>query len=186
MTLRWVVFDLDGTLIDSDRALVQPFVRLGVPAEEVTFGHLLHDECVRLGISMEAYLEHYDSDDVRPFDGVEEVLRRLPRWAVCSNKVRSVGVAELERFGWKPAVALFADDFGGRLKHLAPVLEHIDADASEVLFVGDTAHDRACALEAGASFALAAWNARAVPAADDIVLAAPDALLHLGGGLLAG
>jgi HAD superfamily hydrolase (TIGR01549 family) len=186
VTLRWVVFDLDGTLVDSDRALVQPFIRLGVPAEEVTFGHLLHDECERLGISMEAYLQHYDSSDVRPFDGVEDVLRQLPRWAVCSNKVRLVGAAELERFGWKPAVALFAEDFGGRLKHLAPVLELIDAEASEVLFVGDTAHDRACAREAGAAFALASWNPRTVAEPDDIVLATPAALLDLGGGLLAG
>lgn len=186
MTLRWFVFDLDGTLVDSDRALVQPFVRLGVPEDEVTFGHLLADECARLGISMEAYLQHYDSDDVHPFAGVDEVVRRLPRWAVCSNKVRAVGSIELERFGWKPAVALFAEDFGGRLKHLGPVLEAIDAAPDEVLFVGDTAHDRACAREAGASFALAGWNARAVAEADDIVLATPADLLELGGGLLAG
>ena len=30
---RWVVFDLDGTLVDSDRALIEPFLRLGVPRE---------------------------------------------------------------------------------------------------------------------------------------------------------
>lgn len=184
MTLRWVVFDLDGTLVDSDRALVQPFVRLGVPEDAVTFGHLLADECDRLGISMAAYLEHYDSHDVTPYPGVENVLAQLPRWAVCSNKVRSAGATELLQLGWKPAVSLFAEDFGGRLKFLDPVLDHLDVTADEVLFVGDTAHDRVCALDAGAAFALAGWNPRAVAVAGDIVLGDPSDLLALDGGLL--
>jgi HAD superfamily hydrolase (TIGR01549 family) len=179
VTLRWVVFDLDGTLLDSDRALVQPFVRLGIPEHEVTFGHLLADECDRLGISMEAYLQHYDSNDVRPFPGVEVLLDRLPRWAICSNKVRLVGADELERFGWKPAAALFAEDFGGRLKHLRPMLDQLDVDAAEVVFVGDTAHDRVVAREVGAVFALAGWNPRAEAEPGDEVLAAPADLLRL-------
>ena len=39
------IFDFDGTLLDSDAALVAPFVALGVRAEDVTFGALLADEC---------------------------------------------------------------------------------------------------------------------------------------------
>ena len=175
-----MVFDLDGTLVDSDRALVQPFVRLGIPTDAVTFGHLLVDECERLGISMESYLEHYDSNDVTPYSGVEEVLAQLPRWAVCSNKVRRVGVSELAQFGWTPAIALFADDFGGQLKFLDPVLDRLEVAASDVLFVGDTSHDRECARAAGAAFGLAGWNARAVAERGDIVLSRPtDVLDHL-------
>lgn len=174
-----MVFDLDGTLVDSDLALIEPFVRLGVPRELVTFGHLLVDECERLGISLDAYLDHYDSSTVEPFPGVEAMLGKLPRWAVCSNKVRSAGTAELTRLGWEPAVALFAEDFSGVLKHLAPVFEQLDVDASDVVFVGDTAHDRVCARDAGARFALAAWNDRAVAVDGDIVLARPDDLLDV-------
>ncbi len=29
------MFDLDGTLLDSDQALVDPFIQLGVPIEEI-------------------------------------------------------------------------------------------------------------------------------------------------------
>ena len=46
--MRIPVFDLDGTLLDSDAALVAPFVALGVPPERITFGHVLADECAAL------------------------------------------------------------------------------------------------------------------------------------------
>ncbi|MEN3272430.1 MAG: N-acetyl-D-muramate 6-phosphate phosphatase, partial [Actinomycetota bacterium] len=120
------------------------------------------------------------SADVTAFDEVDELLAQVPRWAVASNKLRANGIAELERFGWEPACALFAEDFGGRPKHLGPVLERLGIDASAVVFVGDTAHDRACATDAGAAFALAGWNDRAVAERGDLVLGRPGDLLdHL-------
>lgn len=173
-----VVFDLDGTLVDSDAALVAPFVALGVPRAEVTFGHVLADECARLGIDVDDYLAHYDASLVQPYDGVDDVLARLDRWAVCSNKVAAFGWAELEQFGWKPEVALFADAFDGP-KQLAPVLEALDVEPRRVLFVGDTAHDRRCAIDAGVRFALAGWNPRATPEGDEPVLATPGDVLDL-------
>ena len=177
-TYPWVVFDLDGTLVDSDRALIEPYLRLGFTSDDVRLGPLLADECDRLGIAMDDYLAHYDSADVTVFAGVDELLGTLPRWAVASNKLRANGTAELERFGWRPACALFAEDFDGRPKHLGPVLDRLGVDASAVVFVGDTAHDRACATDAGATFALAGWNRRAVAERGDLVLARPADLLH--------
>jgi HAD superfamily hydrolase (TIGR01549 family) len=174
------VFDLDGTLVDSDEALANAFVRCGVPRESVTFGHVVADECARLGIAVDDYLAAYDSREVRAFPGVQEVVGRLDRWAVCSNKVRSAGLHELEALGWEPEVALFADDFGGP-KRLPPVLRALGAGPAEVLFVGDTAHDRVVASEAGVRFALAAWNPRAEPRPGDLVLDRPADLLPLLG-----
>jgi HAD superfamily hydrolase (TIGR01549 family) len=186
VTITTAVFDLDGTLVDSDRALIAPFLRLGVPRSAIVLGRLLEDECDRLGVTVEDYLDHYDSADVEPFPGVPELLARLPRWAVASHKVRVSGEAELDRLGWAPDVALFAEDFGGGHKSLAPVLERLGVDAAEVVFVGDTDHDRACAREVGATFALAGWNPRAVPEPGDVVLARPADLVDLGIRLLAG
>jgi HAD superfamily hydrolase (TIGR01549 family) len=172
------VFDLDGTLLDSDKALVAPFVALGIDEEQVTFGHVLADECERLGIDLEAYLEHYDSEMAAPFEGTLELVEALDRWAVCSNKHGDVGRAELERLQWKPEVSLFADAFDGP-KALPPVLREIGLGAGDIVFVGDTAHDRACAVEVGARFVLAGWNPRAVAAEGDIVLTNPLELLDL-------
>ena len=175
-----VVFDLDGTLLDSDAALAAAYVALGVPPEDVTYGHVVADECARLGLSVDDYVARYDVGAAAPFPGVSAMVSSLARWAVCSNKVRASGTAELARLGWSPSVAMFAEDFGGGPKRLGPVLAALgDVDPSAVVFVGDTAHDRACAVEVGVAFALAAWNDRAAALAEegDLVLASPADLL---------
>jgi phosphoglycolate phosphatase-like HAD superfamily hydrolase len=174
------VFDLDGTLLDSDAALVSPFVALGVPPEQITFGHTLADECERLGIEVADYLAHYDDALALPFPGVEELVAGLNRWAVCSNKHPLAGKAELARLGWQPDVVMFADSFDGP-KQLGPVLDAIGVRPDEVIFVGDTEHDRRCARDVGCHFALAGWNPRVSAVLGDLVLSRPlDLLDHLG------
>lgn len=155
-----MVFDLDGTLLDSDAALVAPFVALGVPEDEITFGHPVEIECRRLGITVEDYVAAYDVREAMPFDGVADMLDALGEWSVCSNKARASAVAELDRLGWSPRVAWFADDFGGEAKSLRPVVDALGVGGSSVLFVGDTLHDQRCAEEVGARFAWAGWNPR--------------------------
>ena len=170
--MRIPVFDLDGTLLDSDAALVAPFVALGVPPEQITFGHVLADECARLGIGLDDYLAAYDTEAAPPFPGVEALVAGLDRWVVCSNKHPTSGRAELARLGWTPEVVLFADAFSGP-KHLGPVLAALGVGPDEVVFVGDTDHDRACAATLGVPFGLAGWNERAVARPGDRVLATP-------------
>jgi phosphoglycolate phosphatase-like HAD superfamily hydrolase len=175
------VFDLDGTLIDSDAALVAPFVALGVRVEDITFGHTLAVECARLGLEVDDYLDNYDDTLALPFAGVEDLVLQLDRWAVCSNKHPRGGRAELARLGWKPDVVMFTDSFDGP-KHLGPVLDALGVQAREVIFVGDTDHDRQCALDVDCTFALAGWNPRVSAVAGDVVLARPlDLLGHLDG-----
>lgn len=172
MSGRIAIFDLDGTLVDSDAALVAPFLALGVDPDEISFGHVLADECDRLGIELDAYLEAYDPSIAQPFAGVEAMLAGLDEWSVCSNKQPASGRAELARLGWTPRLALFSDAFAGP-KQLAPLLEHLGVDGDAVVFVGDTDHDRACAEVAGAPFLLAGWNPRVRPRRGDIVLDDP-------------
>lgn len=166
------MFDLDGTLLDSDAALVEAFLALGVPREDVTFGHTLEDECARLGIGLEEYLDGYDVTVAQPFAGVVDLVSRLDRWAVCSNKHPRSGRAELARLGWTPEVALFADAFGGP-KRIGPVLDALALGGDQVLFVGDTAHDRRCAADVQCRFVLAGWNKRTEPAPGDLIAASP-------------
>ncbi len=161
------VFDLDGTLIDSDDALVKPFLDLGVPREEISFGHPIVEECQRLGIALDDYVGTYDTTAAQPFPGVAELVTGLDRWAICSNKDERSARAELERLGWRPEVAMFAGDFGGRPKSLGPVLAAIEVASDDVIFVGDTDHDRRSALDVGAHFAWALWNPRTAAAVDE-------------------
>jgi phosphoglycolate phosphatase-like HAD superfamily hydrolase len=178
---RVPVFDLDGTLLDSDEALVAPFLALGVRRSDIVFGHPLDHECERLGVTVADYLDRYDVTAAAPFAGAVDLVRGLDRWAVCSNKQVGAGRAELARLAWRPEVALFADDFGGP-KRLGPVLDALGVTADGIVFVGDTAHDRACAAAVGARFVLAGWNPRAEALPGDLVAAAPGDVLALVDG----
>lgn len=176
-----VVFDLDGTLIDSDTALVEPFLTLGVPREEISFGHPIEVECRRLGIEVDDYVDAYDTSVAQPFPGVSDLIAAMRSWSICSNKAARSGRAELARLGWTPEVVWFADDFGGEAKALGPMLTELGATGPEVMFVGDTAHDHACAEAVGARFAWAGWNPRTRAASPDgLVLRRPlDLLDHI-------
>ncbi|MFN7150913.1 MAG: HAD family hydrolase, partial [Microthrixaceae bacterium] len=90
-----LIFDFDGTLVDSDEELVRAFVALGVDRDEITFGHAIAEETDRLGLSLEDYADAYRDDVVVPFAGVAAVVPRLGRWALCSNKHPRSAVAEL-------------------------------------------------------------------------------------------
>jgi phosphoglycolate phosphatase-like HAD superfamily hydrolase len=177
VTTRYAIFDLDGTLLDSDEALLAPFLSMGVPLDAIGFGRPYTEECRRLGIDPADYVAAYDTEVVLAFPGVDELLTALGRYSLCSNKATASGQAELARLGWTPEVARFADSFVGGAKALGPLLDDLGMVGEQVLYVGDTPHDRAVAHEVGATFALAGWNPRARAEPGDIVLTAPSEVL---------
>jgi phosphoglycolate phosphatase-like HAD superfamily hydrolase len=174
---RVAVFDLDGTLIDSDRALAAPFTALGIDPSTVPWGLPLPEVCDRVGVTVADYLAHYDPTAAQPYPGVDDLLAGLDRWGVCSNKHPDSGPAELIRLRWAPEATWFNEGHGP--KRLEPVLEEMGLEPDRVIFVGDTGHDRDCARAVGCRFVLAGWNPRAERAADDIVMERPRELVDL-------
>jgi len=176
---RVAIFDLDGTLVDSDAALQAPFTALGVDPSTIPLGLPLGVACELAGVSVAAYIAEYDDTIVEPFPGVSELVGQLDRWAVCSNKTGISGRTELARLGWSPAVAMFSEDFDGQPKELAPVVAALGLGPDDVVFVGDTDHDRSSARAAGVRFVLAGWNPRVTAERGDLVLRDPASLLEL-------
>lgn len=180
-TYSALIFDFDGTLVDSDEALVQAFVALGIDRDTITFGHAIGEELDRLGLTLDAYAAAYDEAIVAPFAGVDEVVGRFGRWALCSNKHPQSARAEVARLGWKPEVALYAEDFDWAHKHLGPVLDAMGLSAEDVAMIGDSNGDLRCAEEVGCDMYWAGWNPRVIadPPSTGVVLGAPAELLTL-------
>ena len=155
-----VIFDFDGTLVDSDEALLAPFDALGISRADVVMGSAVAEECDRLGVSMDDYVDAYDTESVRPFDGVPEMLAAIPRWAILSNKHPAPARRELDRLGWEPELVMCADAFDWEHKALEPMLQALGVGADRVALVGDSDGDLRCALAVGCRFVWAGWNER--------------------------
>jgi len=177
-----VVFDFDGTLVDSDEALRAAFRANGVDPEGIEMGLPVAAACREAGITVEAYVRAYDTSVVGPYPGVADLLRALPRWAVLSNKHPESALAELRRLGWEPEALMCADAFGWDHKSLVPMLDALGLSGRDVVMVGDSAGDVRCAEEVGARFVWAGWNRRVQDLAPSgEVAATPSALLALLG-----
>jgi len=142
MAAPTIVFDLDGTLVDTAPDLIATldalFVREGLPAPDGELRNMIGggarrlieralerqnvktsaDEVERL---FAGFIEHYTAhvaDRSRPFPGLEPALDALAaagcRLAVCTNKLEFLAVRLLEALGLAPRFAAICgqDTFG--------------------------------------------------------------------------
>lgn len=206
------IFDLDGTLVDSRRDIAaaanvaRAAVGLGPLDEPVLRGYvgdgvalllrrvLGHDagpglladqDDPRLAPALAAYLDHYGRhllDHTRPYDGVAEMLARLPRvpLAVATNKPGGFSRAILAGLGLAGSFrCVVGGDEAPRRKpdpaHLRACLAGLDVAPAAVVVVGDSPNDILAARALGAVAVACAWGL--APAAALRALA-PDHLLE--------
>ena len=186
-----LLFDLDGTLIDSIELIVRSYEHavaahgLPSPGREVwlrglgtplkhQFAALLPDEPGRearieeLIRTYRAWNQAHHDELVRPSAGVLETLRELARqgrpMGVVTSKMRAsarrglahVGLDE----GWF-ACLVALEDTERHKPHPEPVLRalaRLGCAASEAVYIGDSPHDAASALSAGARAAPVRWG----------------------------
>jgi phosphoglycolate phosphatase len=170
MALKLIIFDLDGTLVDS-RVDIMNAVNYAISpysiepvslAETMTLvgegatrliGKLLEKRKVNLDIPVlvarfESYYSSHPVTQTVPYPGVPETLRSLHdyRKAVVSNKFRSISLEVLEKL----QLAQYFDEVAGvdtfpeRKPSPLPILRILDkfgARAEETFVVGDSIYD---------------------------------------------
>lgn len=176
---RTVIFDLDGTLVDS-----KPGIIAGIRHMLDALGHALPDGADldwligppidqgftrllatfgddRVAHAVATYREHYSSTglyDVRPFDGIPELLDGLAAEGrtllVGTSKLRPYAHRVLDHVGLAGHFAgVHGAEPDGRFQRKPDLLRHVVAsrglDPAETVMVGDRAHDVEAAHAAG-------------------------------------
>ena len=203
MAIRYLLFDLDGTLVDTTnlilscyRASISKLVDNPPSDEEILqgFGTPLSQQLYRLFPTLRdrpdeiIILWRQTQDElhdrlIKPFPGTAEVLRELRRrgypLGVVTSKERVAAERDLAMYGLKELADVIVcwDDTSNHKPHPEPILRGLElmaAPAAEALYVGDSLHDMKAGREAGAKVAAALWG----PFAKESLLAfKPDFLL---------
>ncbi len=185
MNYTHIVFDVDGTLLDTEKTgmvslqqTVQQLTGREMALEDLYpyFGIPSWEAVILLGFEDPPYAaevwEHHFQELLHltvPFPGIEETLKALQKKGVVMGVVTSRSREEFESdpymARWRHffTVTVCAEDSPAHKPAPDPMLAFISltgADPAGVLFVGDTFYDQQCAHAAGISFALATWGSR--------------------------
>ncbi len=184
--LKTVLFDLDGTLIDSIRLIIDSYhhtLRVhGIPPRtdrqwldgigtplRVQFREWAHDEA-RMEAMIETYRDynifHHDSQ-VTVYPGVVEMVGAVRaagcRTGLVTSKNRVGAYRGLRLAGLEEAmdVVIGADDVEHPKPHREPIdraVERLGADPATTVYVGDSVHDMHSGRSAGVRTAAVLWG----------------------------
>ncbi|HYE83560.1 MAG TPA: pyrophosphatase PpaX [Clostridia bacterium] len=185
MGYKYVLFDLDGTLINTNKLIIDSFkytyktgLGLEVSEEEILkyFGEPLIVTLARYSEEkadelFKTYIEYNETrhdDTVTIFDGIQELLEELVNQgcilALVTSKRRKVALMGLELFDIKKYFDVFValEDTELHKPNPAPVikaLELLGAHPGDAIMVGDSVFDIHCAHGADVKAVLVKWSA---------------------------
>ncbi len=184
MEYKQLVFDVDGTLIDTEYAVLHSLQdtvahmtgkRPEIESLSFALGITGKDALHRLGIAetsvslslwnknMKKYM-----DTVCLFEAITDLLEQLTSLGyglgIVTSKTKEEFTHDFSAFGidgyFKTIVC--ADDTDEHKPAPAPLIKYMEltnCNKNELLYIGDSAYDMECAMRAGTDFALAGWGA---------------------------
>lgn len=185
MKYKHVVFDVDGTLLDTEQAVllslqdtIQTLTGHSPSLEELVFslGIPGTDALLRLNVPdvpgalalWEGKLQAYQHT-IRPFDGIPQLVEALAGLGlglgVVTSRTRFEFDVDFNALPFTPHLktVICADDTDTHKPQAGPLLAYMERAGcapGDLLYVGDSPYDQQCAANAGTHFALAGWGAK--------------------------
>lgn len=206
MRYKHIVFDIDGTLIDTEYAVLHSLqdtliAVTGINKEinELTFalGIPGKNALKKLNIperSFSLILEDWErcmckySNTVCIFQGISDLLEALVQsgyeLGIVTSKTREEFKQDFESFDISNCFTaiICADDTVEHKPEPDPLFKYMEvsnASNNEMLYIGDSTYDRECAKGAKVDFALAGWGSHSREIQADYYLEKPDDLLSI-------
>ncbi|ACA40080.1 HAD family hydrolase [Lysinibacillus sphaericus CBAM5] len=204
--LQAIIFDVDGTMLDTEKAILQSLQRTlreetqkEYACEELRFalGIPGKDTLQRLNVEdIEAVHQKWSaavldfSHEVSVFPNLEAVIQSLAskplELGIVTSKTRQEVIDEFDPFGLSEYFTqiISASDTEQHKPHPEPLLkclELLQIAPENAIYIGDSIYDLQCAKDAGAKFALALWGAKTTEGYEeaDYVLQEPSDILTL-------